>query len=169
MKVQIACTSDELEAGGRLRYAVYVEELGKTLELADHLPRQVRDVHDADALHLFVAARGEMVGCVRIHANAVPEVLADPLELWRFHFETSRDFALVSKLIVQSAHRHATAFGRLLGAVHKLADQLRRSDIVLYYLSKSCPHVSPNGVQNLSGHASPSRLWAALRAGWFGR
>ena len=28
---------------------------------------------------------------------------------------------LVSKLIVQSAHRHTTVFGRLLGAVHKLA------------------------------------------------
>ena len=121
MKVQIACTSDELEAVGRLRYTVYVEELGKTLAFADHLRRQVRDVHDADALHLFVAAGGEMVGCVRIHANAVPQVLADPLELWRFHCETSRDFALVSKLIIHPAHRHTTVFGRLLRAVHKLA------------------------------------------------
>jgi hypothetical protein len=60
-----ATTDDEREAIYRHRYGVYVEELGRYLDRADHEGRRLVDPEDAQSDLFYVADDGEVVASLR--------------------------------------------------------------------------------------------------------
>src|ERR1051325_533651 len=112
--IHMASTSRELDAIRRLRYAVYVEEEGRTLAGADHVGRKLGDEFDNGAIHLYIEAGGEVVACVRMHIGVIPEALAAPLQLTRFCGRTPGTDCFISKLMVRKDHRGTLAAVRLM-------------------------------------------------------
>lgn len=66
LEVRLATTDEEREAVYRFRYAVYVEELGRYRDTADHAGRRLVDPEDARSWNLYATAGGEVVGSFRI-------------------------------------------------------------------------------------------------------
>lgn len=66
LQVRLAATDEEREAVYRFRYAVYVEELGRYRDTADHAGRRLVDPEDARSWNLYATAGGEVVGSFRI-------------------------------------------------------------------------------------------------------
>jgi putative hemolysin len=69
LSVRLAETPDDVEAAQRLRYAVFVDELGASGSMVDHDARIERDEFDAVADHLLLEDRtrpGEVVGVYRL-------------------------------------------------------------------------------------------------------
>ena len=67
--VRLASTAEDVEAVQRLRYEVFVEELGAMTKGADHRARLEQDKYDADALHLILEdhrAPGRVAGAYRL-------------------------------------------------------------------------------------------------------
>jgi len=61
-----ASTSDELEAAQRLRYAVYVEEMGRYRSRADHGSRRLAEPEDEHSLVFFARDGDQVVGTTRL-------------------------------------------------------------------------------------------------------
>jgi CRP-like cAMP-binding protein/predicted GNAT family N-acyltransferase len=67
IQVRDATTVEEREAIYRLRYEVYVEELGEFRDVADHARRMLRDPGDETARHLYAKVFDQVVGALRYH------------------------------------------------------------------------------------------------------
>jgi putative hemolysin len=69
LKVELATSHEEVRAAQRLRYRVFVEEMGARLDLPE--PGIESDRYDPFCRHLIVrdTARDEIVGCYRILTN----------------------------------------------------------------------------------------------------
>jgi CRP-like cAMP-binding protein len=65
LRVAVAETADEREACFRLRYRVYVEEMGKRPAAADHVRKSYSDALDEPATLLYVSDGSEVVASVR--------------------------------------------------------------------------------------------------------
>jgi len=137
--VHIATREAELSSIYRLRYAVYVEELGKTVAAADHRTRRLTDVHDETAVQLYLEAGGEIAGCMRMHVGYIPALLAEPLDLPRFTDFQGADLCFVSKLMVRKDHRKSTVAARLMSAGFAIA----RMNAVKAAFCTTFPHLVP--------------------------
>ena len=65
LRVAVAETADEREACFRLRYRVYVEEMGKHPSAADHKRKSYSDGHDKFATLMYVSDGEQVVASVR--------------------------------------------------------------------------------------------------------
>ncbi len=65
LRVAVAETADEREACYRLRYRIYVDEMGKRPAAADHTRKSYSDSHDKKATLLYVSDGNEVVASVR--------------------------------------------------------------------------------------------------------
>ncbi len=73
LSVRLAASEDDLRAAQRLRYAVFVDELGASGGMVDHAAGVERDGYDAVAEHLILEDRrrpGAVVGVYRLLAEA---------------------------------------------------------------------------------------------------
>ena len=80
--VKIATTEAEREAIYRFRYVTYVEELNFFRPIADHERRQLRDVRDETAMHIYVDQDGQVAGSLRINFGADAPFTGDFLETY---------------------------------------------------------------------------------------
>lgn len=59
--------AEERDALYRFRYTIYVEEMGRRQEYADHVGRRIQEPLDAGAFHLVAVQAGTIVGALRIN------------------------------------------------------------------------------------------------------
>jgi len=124
---------DKLLAVARLRYRVYVEEMGRAEPHADHATRTVLDPDDERAIVLAAFdADGEAIGTVRWQAAA--DLTHDNLA---FHgFNTMPDAlrsrsSLTAKLITDAKHRRGALTSRLmLGVFRSGYEHQRRVNLI---------------------------------------
>ena len=118
LKVSLAESAEQREAIYALRYAIYVEEMGKSPPAADHQRRWIRDALDATAqLYALHDAEGALVGSLRVNRFSDledPEALLAPLPiaplLERFPLEA---ISHTSRLMLRPAWRGGAALGLL--------------------------------------------------------
>ena len=118
MQVSLAQSPEQREAIDALRYAIYVEEMGKSPPAADHQRRWIRDSLDATAqLYALHDAEGALVGSLRVNRFSDledPEALLAPLPiaplLERFPLEA---ISHTSRLMLRPAWRGSGALGLL--------------------------------------------------------
>lgn len=118
MQVSLADSPEQREAIYALRYAIYVEEMGKSPPAADHKRRWIRDaLDDTGQLYAVHDVHGVVVGTLRINRLADladPEALLAPLPitplLERFPLEA---ITHTSRLMLQPAWRGGATLGML--------------------------------------------------------
>jgi putative hemolysin len=120
-----ATTTAELEAALRLRYAIFVEEIGALRANAER-----RDASDVDtrAQHFIALAGDEVVGTVRLE---LADVTPGGLGAYRFAGEAHYDYdalrrdalplAEVARTAVAPAYRDAHVFARLWKCAYQYA------------------------------------------------
>jgi len=70
----------DLQQVFRLRYAVYVEELGAAMKHADHQLKELHEPWDETGNNLGAWINGELAGCIRLNCGGA----TDLAEYWRF-------------------------------------------------------------------------------------
>ncbi len=104
--VRMAATPDDVAAAQRLRYAVFVEEMGADGALVDHVARREADEFDPFAMHLLLedmhpAAPAQLVGAYRLMD------LDCAAKAGRFYSETEFDLTAL-----RNGHRRILELGR---------------------------------------------------------
>ena len=110
LDIRVATTPEELHAIYRLRYQVYVEEIGAEMEYADHQAKELCEPWDATGENIGAWLEGQLVGCVRFNSAtttdfAAYEQLFHVPALQRFMACSPVDFSLSTKLAVVKNHR----------------------------------------------------------------
>ncbi len=118
-----ASTAAELEEVQRFRYRIYVEELGKPLDTADHGRKALIDPLDDGALHFSCRTRcGELVGTARLHlatSPAFPACIAALLGIGPFLAEHGLPVGFISKLMIDPGLRGRGATLHLLSHIYR--------------------------------------------------
>lgn len=86
-KISVAESAEEREAIFRLRYQIYVKELGIYGHKADHERQLLRDEFDEGARLLYASKDGNVVGSLRFHVGAdgpLPEPYRQTYDTARF-------------------------------------------------------------------------------------
>lgn len=73
LTLRLAQTEDDIRAAQRLRYSVFVEELGSDGPMVDHDARIEADRFDPFCDHLMLLDRGEVIGVYRLMTRAHAE------------------------------------------------------------------------------------------------
>ena len=110
LDIHVATTPEELHAIYRLRYQVYVEEIGAEMEYADHQAKELCEPWDASGESIGAWLEGQLVGCVRFNSAATTdfsdyEQLFHVPALQRLMACSLADFSLSTKLAVVKKHR----------------------------------------------------------------
>ena len=122
LQIEVVSTDEHYQAIARLRYDIYVQEMGKQPRGLDHVEKTVKDELDRYAT-IFAAFDGDVAvatGSV-LPANALP-----PNSSWRSFYELSEfpvsddKKAIFSKLMVHPAYRGSMALPQLLLAAYDL-------------------------------------------------
>ncbi len=87
VEIGVASTDADRDAIYRLRYEVYVEELGIYAEQADRQGRRLCDDIDATARLIYARVGSDILGTIRLHLRCdapLPETFVRTYELERF-------------------------------------------------------------------------------------
>ena len=121
IEIKLINNPQELQQVFRLRYAVYIEELGAEMEFADHERKELREPWDETGDNLGAWINGELAGCIRINFGGK----SDLSEYWDFFDPIVADpyadcplesISVSSKLAVHRRHRGVTLAIRLAQA-----------------------------------------------------
>lgn len=121
--VRAATTPQEREAAYRLRYEVYIGELGHRQSAADHRRRIIREPLDASALILIACLRDRIVGTVRTSFGGV----SDFGSLAALHGMADAGpcypdgVSLTSQLVIDPGFRNGRVFRALATAAFRAA------------------------------------------------
>lgn len=145
-EIRLALSDHDLCAAQRLRYAVFVEELGgRGGPMVDHAARLERDEYDAECAHLLLidtrrdpATLDHVVGVYRLLSGAAAA------RLGRFYSESEYDLTLLL-----SADRKVLELGR--SCVHP---DYRGSTAMLHMWNALAQHVLTQDIEILFGVAS---------------
>jgi GNAT superfamily N-acetyltransferase len=121
--VRLARSAADREAVYRLRYRVYVEELGFQQVYADHERKTVQDPLDATAIVLLAEVGGEVVGTVRTNIASDSD-LGRYAALHRLHElrgVARSQITMTSKLIVDARYRQGRIARQLVHAIFRIA------------------------------------------------
>lgn len=123
IQVKLINNPQDLQQVFRLRYAVYVEELGAAMEYANHERKEVREPWDETSDNLGAWINGELVGCVRINRGGESD-----LSEYRDFFDSIvadsyadcplESISVSSKFAVHRRHRGTTLAVKLLQAFY---------------------------------------------------
>ncbi len=118
LDIHIATTQAELQAIYRLRYQMYVEELGATMENADHRQKVLHDEWDKTADIIGAWQNDELVGCVRLNYShntdlSEYEVHYHPLVKETVLRQNTSSISISSKWVVAKACRRTILSARL--------------------------------------------------------
>lgn len=117
--VEIRCPRNAAERDElyRLRYRVYVDEMGRTVSSADHEGHRIVDPLDDGAEILLGAwVDGQAIGTARVNLAEISDVgtLADLYELEGFEADHDGRGAILTRLVVAPEWRGRTVAVRLL-------------------------------------------------------
>ena len=116
IKVLIAASEQEKLRIYRLRYQIYVEEMGRELPSADHKNRLVFDEFDEKGFLVYAQSGSEVIGTVRLNIGTTGEF--SPQLVRMFHMDVFQEFSngqhkqklgFSSKYLVDSAYRRSQA------------------------------------------------------------
>ncbi len=122
INVAEARTAQEREAVYALRYAVYVEEMGREQAHADHRRRVVEEPED-EVARLLIArtAKGDVVGTARVHLGShVPHALGVMYGMQHFSPFYPTQTSAVTKLMVDRRFRQSPLAFRLAQACYDM-------------------------------------------------
>ncbi|WP_312562486.1 cyclic nucleotide-binding domain-containing protein [Anaerospora sp.] len=127
IQIGIAATDAEKEKIFHLRYEIYVEEMKRQPNLADHRSKQLVDEIDKWAILLYAKVGTEYIGTMRINIGSIdefPSDLANVLLMNRFRqfCNTSGNplVAFSSKLMVSKQYRNSAALHLLSAKGYEL-------------------------------------------------
>ncbi len=141
--IELATTAKEKEKVYRLRYRIYVEEMGRRISRADHRRRLLYDDMDDWGLLFYARAGREIVGTVRLHIgrkdDSPPELTA-PMAMDKFQdfcasAGASHPLSFASKGMIASHYRKSRAHHLLCTHYY----QACRSHDVLFHFSGGAP------------------------------
>ncbi|MBE7437440.1 MAG: GNAT family N-acetyltransferase [Spirochaetales bacterium] len=138
LTVKEALTPEDRERIYRLRYQVYVEEMGRKQSFADHENKKIREPYDETA-HLFLAEEdGEIIGTIRTNFRQDgPLECEDLYNLERFSPFYPDRISMTTKLMVKHSHRNSVAASYLAVSAYKL---MRETGIKLDFIDTN-PHL----------------------------
>lgn len=140
--VRRARTTEERHVAYRLRYEVYVEEMGKRPVDADHSARLLADAFDDEATVLLAEVNGEPVGTLQrtiSRSRGSFKSLADALQVDTFLAEPGIVLSLSRRLAVKSSARGSL----LLTAIAMNAYAEARNEGVTFEFLLSAPWLVP--------------------------
>jgi CRP-like cAMP-binding protein/GNAT superfamily N-acetyltransferase len=110
LSIRIATTTAEKEAVFRLRYEIYVEEMGRRQTYADHERRRIEEPSDERG-HLFLAEDGgEVVATARMNFRRDGPLECEELyDTHKFSPFFPQAASMTTKLMVRPSHRNGGA------------------------------------------------------------
>ena len=112
-EVKIATTLTELNEVFSLRYAIYIEELGKTFIHHDKEQKILKDEYDDTAFHICLRNDDDLVGVVRLRYPPVNDAeinrLSVPLDLQRKY-----RISVSSRMMLKKEYRSTQAVIKLM-------------------------------------------------------
>ena len=178
LSVRLATDPADLEAAHRLRYAVFVEELGGDGPMVDHARRLERDAFDPLFDHLVLidarrdrAARDHVVGVYRLGRGLSGRFYSDDEFDLRLLRRSGRRLLELGRSCVHRDHRGGSATHRLWSGV---ASYVRRHRIEILFGVASFHGADPDAIAGpLSllhhGHLAPPALRVRAHADAFVR
>lgn len=142
MEFGIAVTREEREAVYRLRYDVYVEEMGRYQTVADHAQRMLYEDVDEQSRISFARVDGEMVATARITWGGdapIPQRMIDQYQLAPFLAEVPQSAIAVGERAMVRPH-------------------LRGTDILLRMMGNGMRFANENRIQLVFGDCEPHLL-----------
>ncbi len=129
MEFGIAETQEEREAVFRLRYDVYVEEMGRYQAVADHAGRMLHEDVDKQSRISFARLDGEMVATARITWGGdapIPQRMIDQYQLAPFLAEVPQSAICVGERAMVRPHLRGTdILLRMMGNGMRFANEHR--------------------------------------------
>ncbi len=138
--VNVAKTQSEKEAVYALRYKVYIEEMDKPYENADHVNKRLYDRLDETATLLYVTEQSEIVGTVRINWGRDAHTLQSYAQVFLLHLFQEylpESFSFCSRLAVAANWRKSLVTVSLFEAAYFLG----REESVLFNFISCSPHL----------------------------
>ena len=124
-KVIIAETQAERDAIYRFRYQVYVEEMQKRPNYADHQAKTLSDPLDETATLFYVMQQGQIIATLRrnwLNDCELEPLLEQQLAIPQFAAAFSRSaLSYSSRLMVAPAWRNSLAIGSIILAAYRIA------------------------------------------------
>jgi hypothetical protein len=142
MHIGIAETEEEKRAVYRLRYDVYVEEMGRYQTVADHTQRMLYEEVDEQSRISYAAIDGEMVATARLTwggAGPFPQRMINQYGLAPFLAELPPSAIAVGERAMVRPH-------------------LRGTDVLLKMIIKGMPWVNERRIQLIFGDCEPHLL-----------
>lgn len=122
IQVRPAETEEDLRSIYRLRYQVYINEMGLTQTYADHKAQEIREPFDQTGVLLMAVDEGETVGTVRVNFRTDGPLEAEELyDLHLFGPFVPDTISMTTKLIVKASHRNSMAASLLATTAYRLA------------------------------------------------
>jgi predicted GNAT family N-acyltransferase len=124
--IEVVEAQDERDrqAAYALRFAIYVDEMGRRQANADPLRREVREPEDQSA-HLLIArtSRGEVVGTARVHLKRdIPASLASLYRLEQFAPFHPTESSTTTKLMIDRRYRGTPLAVQIARACYDIGD-----------------------------------------------
>jgi len=137
IEIKLIDNPQDLQQVFRLRYAVYVEELGAEMEYADHQRKEVHEPWDDTGDNLGAWINGELVGCVRINRGGESDLseyqdFFSPIIGDKSSGCSLESISVSSKFAVHQRHRGAIFAVRLAQANYV---QMHENNSQLNYLT----------------------------------
>jgi hypothetical protein len=142
MRIRLAETDEERRAVYRLRYDVYVEEMGRYRSVADHAQRMLYEDCDAQSRISYAEVDGEIVATARLTWGGdgpLPQRMVDQYGLAPFLAELPPDAIAVGERAMVRPH-------------------LRGTDLLLRLMGAGMRFVNENRIQLLFGDCEPHLL-----------
>jgi len=114
-------SEEEMELVGKLRFKVYVEEMGRNQKHADYLRGTILEPYDRGAIVLAAFENGKCIGTIRGNCSDVSYV-GDYPEFYRMGFLGASHpigTSFVTKLIVDPEYRNSTLTVRLVQEMYR--------------------------------------------------
>ena len=136
--VREAVSAEDRQSVFRLRYEIYVEEMGRKQTYADHDRRSVEEPFDEGALLLMAEDDGRIVGTLRCNMRRLGRLECEEL----YDMENFAPFypdavSMTTKLMVRQSHRNTSATGLLVTSAY---DRMRAQGIRLDFIDTN-PHL----------------------------
>jgi predicted GNAT family N-acyltransferase len=122
-EIRVAETAPDREACFRLRYDVYVAELGRQLEVADHDRKQLTDADDVEGIIVGVFSNGQAVATARLNIADIQSQFVEKYAL-KTALTAQNRVAIVSRLMICPTLRGTGVFKLLVNWLFALARRL---------------------------------------------
>jgi len=124
LTIHKATSPGELEAIGRFRYAVYVEEMGRPQKYADHKRRMILDPLDCEGVvNLAAWQDGQVIGVIRNNFVRLTDIgdYFQQYGLAGVSPELLEATSITTRLMVHSSHRKSLLGARLACSAYRSA------------------------------------------------